>query len=49
MRSGGNVTLVYGDQTFQTLIADSPILADFFSLRAVTLVWKGKVYRVLPR
>jgi len=49
MRSAGNVTLVFGDQTYERLVADAPILADFFSLRAVTVVWNGKVYRVLAK
>lgn len=49
MRSNGSVTMVRGDQTFEKLVADTPILADFFSLRNVTVVWNGKVYRVLAQ
>jgi len=49
MRSNGSVTMVRGDQNYEKLVADTPILADFFSLRNVTVVWNGKVYRVLAQ
>lgn len=49
MRTSGNVTLVRGDEAYQMLVAEDPALADFFKLHPVTVVWRGKVYRVLDR
>ena len=49
MRSSGSVTLVHGDETHDRLVAEHPPLADFFNLRPVTVVWNGRVYRVLVR
>jgi predicted anti-sigma-YlaC factor YlaD len=49
MRSSGSVTLIHGDETHERLVAENPALAEFFTLRPVTVVWKGRVYRVLAR
>lgn len=42
----GTVNLSVGDATYDKLVAEFPALRDYFSLRPVVLVWRGKVYRV---
>ena len=42
----GTVNLSVGDATYDKLVAEFPVLRDYFSLRPVVLVWRGKVYRV---
>ena len=42
----GTVNLSVGDATYDKLVAEFPVLRDYFSLRPVVLVWRGRVYRV---
>lgn len=42
----GTFNLSVGDANYDKLVAEFPVLRDYFSLRPVVLVWRGKVYRV---
>lgn len=42
----GTMSLSVGDANYDKLIAEFPVLREYFSLRPSVVVWRGRVYRV---